>query len=317
MPRRQPRYLLLVPTLLVLQLTGARADNPSPEAFIQRIFTQYYLKRNANGLPSDSATQARIFTPDLADRMRNNTSSEGGPIYDGDPITGAQENHVSQARPSTVTQVVDAARVEFSVVNSGHPHQIEFQLRRIGGAWRIYDANGLRTAFFHPPDAPSSKVWRKGTALPNGQVLTNALIPGATVQLIANGPGVPTDTPVMGILRLRGKTLRTVSRDLNVDLSVDNQVVAHWEGFAGVDGVYQDAQRAFAIISSDEQGTSCPAQFQILDLSNVSPVLTKQFGSCSESVTATLEGGVLRVSTPAYLSSPAETVRYINGRLTK
>ena len=97
-------------------------------------------------------------------------------------------------------------------------------------------------------------------------------------------------------------------------LTASNRELEQLDGFPRFQGVYGDTTRLYILSEEGTGGTACPALYRVIDLSGQQPMLTPQFGSCSDLVAVTLVGAELQVRTPAFQTGP-EVVLIKHGKL--
>lgn len=73
----------------------------------------------------------------------------------------------------------------------------------------------------------------------------------------------------------------------------------------------------FALIAVNSGGSACPTMYRAIDLSGPRPVVSPEFGTCSDVPTATIREGVLHVSMPRVNARGSETFTYNTGLLTE
>jgi hypothetical protein len=132
----------------------AAPATPDPNAtgeangMIRDLYTRYYSALDAmNGnpdaaMPEDlefGAIADRYFEPGLATRFKKALDSEE-PVFDWDwMINGQDFGDLKIVGVETVTEDAAAAAVKVTTSNMGQPSTTGYELKKIGGAWKITD----------------------------------------------------------------------------------------------------------------------------------------------------------------------------------
>lgn len=137
------RTAIAAPAALLCALPpGARAQQPTAQAFLQAIY-EPYLKAGFKGQPYTDA--ARFFAPDLARAMSRDMQAAKlrgqPPILDGDPFIDAQDWQVSNL-VVRVSGTGDSATGVVSFTNLGKPKRLAIDLARTDAGWRVADIAG-------------------------------------------------------------------------------------------------------------------------------------------------------------------------------
>ena len=114
-----------------------------------------------------------------------------------------------------------------------------------------------------------------------------------------------------------GRTVRIISSGNGHVIAVDGRVLANdtEDDRVVIQGVYQGGGRAYMLISEQSGGTACPSMYQVLDLSGSIPIVSPQFGNCSDLPRTSVVDRALSVSVPAFRAAPAKVFMFREGHL--
>ncbi|MXN67476.1 hypothetical protein GR183_21425 [Stappia sp. GBMRC 2046] len=113
-------------------------------------------------------------------------------------------------------------------------------------------------------------------------------------------------------------TVRELSEEFRVEILVDERPLYYQDdaryGFvAKTYNVYESV--GVAIIGFSSGGSGCPAIYRIVDLTFGSPILSQQFGSCSDTPIFQIVEGKIQIDFPAFGEVPAERWVYSDSKL--
>ena len=138
--------------------------------------------------------------------------------------------------------------------------------------------------------------------------------PGRPVAIPIRNAAAVTDQRVV-----RGRTVQVANVGFAHQILVDGRVLAtdEQDDRVVIQGVHEGGGRTYVLVEEQSGGNACPSLFQAVDLSGATPVISPQFGNCSDLPRVSVANGALRVSVPAFRAAPAATFVFRNGRLTR
>lgn len=114
-----------------------------------------------------------------------------------------------------------------------------------------------------------------------------------------------------------GHTVQIVAAAGGHQVVVDGRVLATdtEDDRVMIEGVHQGGGRTYVLVAEQSGGNACPSLYQAIDLSGSTPMISPQFGNCSDIPRISVDRGALRVSVPAFRAALAATYVFRDGRL--
>lgn len=139
------------------------------------------------------------------------------------------------------------------------------------------------------------------------------------------GPGVPgvfnaaASAPAGDQQTVHGHTVQVVQvGPTDHEILIDGRRVARdpESSYVAIQSGYEGAGRAYVLLAEASGGTACPSMYQAIDLSGSVPLVSAQFGNCSDVFRASVFSGALRVAFPHFRAARPATYVFRDGRLS-
>ncbi len=138
-----PRILLAL--LMLFAATPALADEQTPLAFLQSIYSHYRgddRSQKFQGVALDTPAHIRgYFAPPLADKMivddADAAKRDEVPALDADPFVDAQEWEITGLTIHIDSQSAEAAKATIRFLNFKEAKTIRLELVRTPAGWRV------------------------------------------------------------------------------------------------------------------------------------------------------------------------------------
>lgn len=151
-----------------------------------------------------------------------------------------------------------------------------------------------------------------------GQALGLAPQPGIQPRPLYVTPAVTTRV-VQDQRTVRGHTVQVVAVQGGHQILVDGLVLAvdRDDDRVVIRSTHEGGGRTYVLIEEQSGGNACPALYQAIDLSGGAPLVSPQFGNCSDVPTVGVVAGALRMAVPAFRAAPATVYRFRDGHLSR
>ena len=197
----------------------------------------------------------------------------------------------------------------------------------------LYGPAFLLSVALLAPAANAQHMWDQVHTDPYGRIVISTPTLGQALGFAPQRgvqPIVAQSVPVPQTLGLRwaaseqdhrvvaGHTVQITAQGNGHQVVVDGRVLANdtEDDRVVIQSVHQGGGRTYVLIGEQSGGTACPSMYQAVDLSGI-PVISPQFGSCSDLPRVSVVGGALRVSVPAFRAAPAATYMFRDGHLQR
>jgi hypothetical protein len=119
-------------------------------------------------------------------------------------------------------------------------------------------------------------------------------------------------------VEVNGHAVAVATEPGRFQVTVDRKTVIDDKDDAGVviQGAYEGGGRAYVLISEASGGNACAAQFQAIDVSGATPLVSPVFGTCSDLPDVSVDGGALHVSMKRTDGLAADVFVYADGKLS-
>ena len=151
-----------------------------------------------------------------------------------------------------------------------------------------------------------------------GQVLGLSSRPGVQPRSAFVTPAAATDI-AQDQRTVGGHAVQVLKGQRGYQIVVDSRVIAedNQDDHVVIRDVYRGGGRTYILIEEQSGGIACPSLYQAIDLTGAAPLISPQFGNCSDIPKVGVIDGRLRVSVPKFRAAPATTYTFQDGRLTR